>query len=153
MTFWFDWELVKNVLAEGMDIPPVTIMGEVEDIQWFRGTAYIHTGNRNEYMPLPGGYFTAGATVPIKWNAASGAEHSYSVGLSRDGGLTWETLATELTGTSFDWTATGSPTANAIIRVSSFDLVGNLLGYDDTNTPFTINSFVSPCPRPVDGRR
>ena len=151
VTFWFDWNLLKTTLAEGMMIP-VTIMGEVEDVQWFRGLDYIRTGDPDQYAPVPGAYFTAGQTVPIGWNESSTEiPHRYTVQLSRDGGTTWETLATQLTVTSFDWTATGPATTNAIVRVLSYDVTGTLLGSDDSAAPFTIADGVLAPPLPIDG--
>lgn len=149
VTFYFDWDLARQVLAEGIDIP-VTIMGEVTDVQWWRGTAFIHTGDPEQYMPVGGAYYAAGATVPVRWNHASDFDHIYTVSLSRDGGLTWETLATQVTGNSFDWTVAGAPTSNAIIRVTSYDLMGKVIGYDDTDAPFTLAGTLLR-PRPVDG--
>ncbi len=150
-TFWFDWNLVKTTLAEGMLIP-VTIMGEVEDVQWFRGTDYIRTGDPDQYAPVPGAYFTAGQPVPIRWNESSSEiAHRYTIQLSRDGGSTWETLATQLTATSFDWTAAGPATTNAIVRVLSYDVTGRLLGSDDSAAPFTIAGGILAPPLPIDG--
>jgi hypothetical protein len=150
-TFWFDWSLVKSTLAEGMMIP-VTIMGEVEDVQWFRGVDYIRTGDPDQYMPFPGAYFLAGQAVPVRWNESSTEiPHRYTVQLSRDGGATWETLATQLTTTSFDWTATGPATENAIVRVLSYDAFGTLLGSDDSAAPFTIAGGTLAPPLPIDG--
>jgi hypothetical protein len=151
VTFWFDWSLVKATLAEGMQIP-VTIMGEVEDVQWFRGMDYIRTGDPDQYAPVPGAYFTAGQPVPIRWNESSTEiPHRYTVQLSRDGGATWETLATQLTAASFDWMAAGPATTNAIVRVLSYDITGRLLGSDDTAAPFTISGSVLAPPLPIDG--
>ena len=151
VTFWFDWDLAKQTLAEGMLIP-VTIMFEVEDVQWFRGTDYIRTGDPDQYMPFPGAYYLAGQAVPIQWNESSTEmAHRYTVQLSRDGGANWETLATQLTATTFDWTAAGPATTNAIVRVLSYDTFGTLLGSDDTAAPFTIAGGVLAPPLPIDG--
>ncbi len=151
VTFWFDWSLLKTTLAEGMMIP-VTIMGEVEGIQWFRGTAYIRTGDPDQYMPVPGAFFLSGQSVPIRWNESSSeTAHRYTVQLSRDGGATWETLATQLIGTSFDWPASGPATANALVRILSYDTRGTLLGSDDSEAPFTIAGGALAPPLPIDG--
>ncbi|MBP7148565.1 MAG: S8 family serine peptidase [Acidobacteria bacterium] len=147
--FWFDWDLASATLQEGTLIP-VTIQGEVEDVQWWRGTGYIRTGDPEQYAPVPGAYYVAGGTVPVQWQPASDSiPHLYSVQLSRDGGTTWETLATNLTTTSFDWVATGESTA-AIMRVLSYDQAGTLLGSDDTNGTFTIAGTLLP-PNPILG--
>jgi hypothetical protein len=151
VTFWFDWALVKSTLAEGMQIP-VTIMGEVEDVQWFRGMDTIRTGDPDQYMPVPGAYYLTGASVPIRWNESSTEiPHRYTVQLSRDGGATWETLVTQLATTSFDWTASGAATTNAIVRVLSYDTFGTLLGSDDSAAPFTIAGGTLTPPLQIDG--
>ncbi len=149
VTFWFDWDLLRQNLAEGQLIP-VTISGEVEDVQWWRGMDYIRTGDPDQYMPFPGAYYAAGATVPIRWNEASESiPHRYTVQLSRDGGTTWETLATGLTATTFDWTASGAATENAIVRILSYDTHGTQLGFDDTDAPFSISGVLA-VPFPID---
>ncbi len=151
VTFWFDGELVSAALGEGQDIP-VTIMGEVLDVQWWRGTDVVRTGDPDQYMPVPGAWYPSGQAVPVRWNPASEATgHLYNVLLSRDGGATFETLAAGLTGTQFDWTATGPRTANALVRVDAYDLQGTLLGQDLTKAPFTIGAASVMPPFPIDG--
>jgi subtilisin family serine protease len=150
VTFWFDGELTLASLPEGPEVP-VTIMGEVEDVQWWRGTDLVRTGDPDQVRPLPASYHQLGHSIPIEWTPASPADHHYTVSLSRDGGTTWETLVTGLTSTSYQWTATGSATENAIVRVSSYDAIGVLLGWDDTEQAFTIGSAILGAPFPIDG--
>jgi len=50
------------------------------------------------------------------WSRGEGVM-AVNVDVSRDGGLTWESVATNLTGTSWTWTATGPPTTSALARV------------------------------------
>ncbi len=152
VTFWFDKHLLEEVLPEAQYVP-VTIMGEVEDVQWWRGTDYVRTGDPEQYMPTGGAYYLAGATVPVRWNAASEAtNHRYTVQLSRDGGLNWETLAAGLTEQQYDWTAAGAATANAVIRVLSYDGTGALLGEDAMDAPFTLAEGATVGrPFPIDG--
>lgn len=150
VTFWFDGELTLAALPEGREVP-VTIMGEVEDVQWWRGTDTVRTGDPNQVRPVPHGYYQLGQTVPISWEPASGADHYYDVQLSRDGGTSWENLATHSSGTTLDWTATGALTDNAIVRVLAYDTIGSLLGWDDTDEVFTLASQQLGPPLPIDG--
>jgi hypothetical protein len=71
------------------------------------------------------------------------------VQLSRDGGMTWEVLASNLTGTGYDWTASGAITGQARVRVLASDNQG-LLGYD-TGGLFTISGPSYPPPHSIDG--
>ncbi|MFN7966278.1 MAG: S8 family serine peptidase [Acidobacteriota bacterium] len=151
VTFWFDSELFFDTVAEGQLIP-VTIQGEVEDVQWWRGTDYVRTGDPAQYRPLPGSYNLAGSTLNIAWNPASQApDHRYTIQLSRDGGANWETLATNVTGLSYDWTVSGTPTESALVKVLSYDGRGSLLGQDTTDAPFTIAGAALNRPNPIDG--
>ncbi len=151
VTFWFDGDLVLAALGEGQNIP-VTVMGEVEDVQWWRGTDIVRTGDPDQYMPVPGAWYPSGQAVPVRWRPASeSAGHTYTVALSRDGGASWEPLAQNLAATQFDWTATGALTSNALIRVDSYDLQGKLLGQDVTDAPFTIGTSSAQRPFPIDG--
>jgi hypothetical protein len=64
-----------------------------------------------------------GATRAITWGHNLGASAAVNIDLSRDGGLTWESLATNVaTATSntgsFSWVVTGPATTAARVRVS-----------------------------------
>jgi hypothetical protein len=67
-----------------------------------------------------------GQAYTIKWAHNIGSNHSYSmVELSRDGGLSWETLATGVRNTpttgAYPWIVTGPATSQAVIRVTTLD--------------------------------
>ena len=65
-----------------------------------------------------------GHPQPIWWVDNLGAGSSVRIELSRDGGATWEVIApsvqnlTDVVG-RFEWVATGPPTKNARLRVTS----------------------------------
>jgi len=62
-----------------------------------------------------------GTERTITWTKGA-AVMAVNVELSRDGGLNWETLAGNLTGTSFNWTVVGPATSQARIRVTDSNL-------------------------------
>jgi subtilisin family serine protease len=150
VSFKFDRAAVEAVLTEGESVT-VTIQGEVEDVQWWRGSTTIRAIRPQVTSPGAGEYFLAGSVVPIRWTEpAWGAPMTYTIQLSRDAGATWEEIAGGLTGTAFDWVASGEITAGALIRVLAIDDVG-LLGYDTSDGLFTIAGPVLLSPYPVDG--
>jgi len=136
----FDRDAVDNLLPDGAAVQ-VTVQGEITDIQWFRGTTTVRTLRPRVIGPNGGEYVVAGQTMPITWNAVTGA--SYKVLLTRDGCQTWEMLADNLGSTSWSWMAGGSPSNSARIRVVAFDNQG-VVGYDTSDGDFTIASQALP---------
>jgi hypothetical protein len=68
-----------------------------------------------------GGENWAGATThAIQWSKGPGVV-SVNVDVSRDGGVKWQTIATQRTGTSFDWTVTDPPSTAGQARVRIYD--------------------------------
>lgn len=59
-----------------------------------------------------------GKVVDIRWVHNLGAEARFNVELSRDNGATWETLASDVKGKLFKWTATLPKTSKARLRVT-----------------------------------
>jgi CSLREA domain-containing protein len=67
--------------------------------------------------------WTAGTVQTIKWTDNLGPAGAVNLDLSRDGGTTWEPLASGVVNTSntagsFQWTVTGPPTLNALVRAT-----------------------------------
>ncbi len=152
VSFRFDRDAVNAILGEGSSVA-VYIQGEVADVQWWRGMTSIRTLRPNVTSPAPAEYFIDGMLVPIRWTEPTwGSPMTYTIHLSRDGGNTWEELASGLTGTQFDWVAGGGVTAAAKVRVLAFDDVG-LVGYDTSDGHFTLAGPVLLPPRAVDGSR
>lgn len=135
----FDRHAVEAILAEGASVE-VCVQGEVTDVQWWRGCTTIRALRPQVNHPSAGSYFLPGDLVSIEWSAVNwpGSIH-YTVQLTRDGGSTWEVLASNLSATSLSWTASGAPTVSGQIRVLAYDPVG-LLGYDTSDGAFTITS-------------
>jgi hypothetical protein len=82
--------------------------------------------NHLQFNP-PGNY-------SITWTKGD-AVMAVDVELSRDNGANWEVLATDVTGTSFTWTATGPTTTQARIRVRDSNYQNRS---DMSNGTFTI---------------
>jgi len=83
--------------------------------------------------------WTIGSTQLIRWNHNLGAEAFVRVELSRDGGVSWETLGAPMHNITasdgmVDWQVTGPPTANALIRVTWTHGAAT----DTSNVPFAI---------------
>ncbi len=130
----FDRASVDAVLPDGPAVT-VAVQGEVADVQWFRGSTTVRTMRPRVAAPNGGEYFLGGQTVPISWNSVAGAR--YAVHLTRDGGQTWELIVDGLTTAGYAWTAGGSPTGSARIRVVAYDNQG-VMGYDASDATFTL---------------
>jgi hypothetical protein len=112
----------------------------VTDVQWWEGTMQVRTMRPRQIEPMGGEYLVAGLPVTISWlppATGAGPQTRYTVRLTRDGGNTWETLATNLTATSYVWTVGGPLTSNARIRVIATDNQG-VMGYGTSAGDFTI---------------
>ncbi len=143
----FDRAAVESILPEGSSIP-VTVTGEVRKTTWFRGTTSIRAIRPRLTHPNGGEFLLLGETVPITWDPPpwQGAVE-YHVLLSRDGGETWNPLASGVEEPPHPWTADGPLTARALIRVLAADSRG-VLGYDTGDGSFVIADALRP-PRPV----
>ena len=86
--------------------------------------------------PNGGEGFAIGTERTITWTRGAGVM-AVNVELSRDGGLNWETLAGNLTGTSFNWTVVGPATSLARVRVSDASLWN---ANDISNANFSIGN-------------
>jgi subtilisin family serine protease len=133
----FDRAAFEALVPTG-DQVPITVTGEVRDQTWFTGTTYVRTIHPHVTAPNGGEYLVAGASTALRWNSPpNGSPSSYDVWLSRDGGLSWESVATQVTGTSYSWTVGGAGTDHARIRVDARDSRG-VMGYDTSDADFTI---------------
>lgn len=84
--------------------------------------------------PNGGENLIPGSTHTITWDAQDFAG-DVNIKLSLDGGSSWQTIANNVTGTSYAWTVPNDPTVNGIVRVDS-NAVGPLK--DNSDAPFTI---------------
>jgi hypothetical protein len=142
----FDRAAFEALVPEG-DSVPVTVTGEVRDTVWFTGTDYIRTIRPRVLAPNGAEYLVAGETVEIRWTEAPLPVDAYTVWLSRDGGASWEQLASGLGGTSYDWVVDGALTEEALVRVYALDQHG-VMGYDTSDATFVVAGALHP-PSPV----
>jgi hypothetical protein len=144
----FDRAAFQALAPEGDDVP-VTVTGEVRDTTWFTGTDTIRAIRPQVMNPNGADYLVAGNVVNVTWRAPlTLPADSYTVWLSRDGGASWEPVASGVTGTSYNWTVTGPATSRARIRVFALDSQG-VMGYDDSDADFSIAAALLP-PNTVD---
>jgi C1A family cysteine protease len=89
--------------------------------------------------PNGGEVIPSGGSYQIQWQAPSTADH-YTLKLSMDNGMTWSTIATNVTGNSYDWTVP-KPLNNkrkCYIKVIAFNASNVKIGADRSDAPFTI---------------
>jgi len=139
----FDRAAFEAIIPEGQSVS-VTLTGLVRDRAWFRGATTIRVIRPRVTAPNGGEYVVVGSTLNVAWSAAPipGAV-TYAVILSRDDGITWESVAIGLSSLSYSWTASGAPTSQARIRVLASDTAG-VIGYDTSDAGFTIAAALSP---------
>ncbi|PNU20287.1 hypothetical protein C2E25_08250 [Geothermobacter hydrogeniphilus] len=88
-------------------------------------------------VPNGGETVFGGTQETVQWEAVAAAS-SYDVSLSTDGGATWSSIVTGVTGTSSSVTVPNNGTAAALVKVEARDAGGTLLSSDQSDGPFTI---------------
>ncbi|HLP51971.1 MAG TPA: T9SS type A sorting domain-containing protein [Chitinophagales bacterium] len=85
--------------------------------------------NGGEVLPALGNY-------TITWTNTAGASGTYNVEYSSNNGSTWNTLATNISGNTYNWTSIPNvPTATYLVRVSDY---ANTCRNDVSNANFTV---------------
>jgi hypothetical protein len=99
--------------------------------------------------PVGGEGWSPGDEREISWTKGSGVTF-VDLQVSRDSGVTWETIARDLTGTSFTWSVTFPNTINARVRVIDSVMRNRT---DESGQDFYIGpaTAVGEEPVPVDG--
>ncbi len=143
----FDRQQFQALVPEG-DSVEVTITGEVHDVTWFTGTDHIRVVRPKIRWPHGHGCWILGQAVTLDWDPPqNGNPSSYHVELSRDGGETWETLASNVSATQYTWSVSGPGTDQARIRVVAMDWQG-AMGSDTSDEDYSIATQVY-APAPV----
>jgi hypothetical protein len=91
-------------------------------------------------QPNGGESVPAGGTYPIIWDAPSEAT-KFTLKYSVDKGLTWKTIATDVSGLSYDWTPVPVPSKNkrqSLVKVIGYNAKNVKVGSDKSDAPFTI---------------
>ncbi|WMX12733.1 T9SS type A sorting domain-containing protein [Aureispira sp. CCB-E] len=71
----------------------------------------------------------------ITWSTTPAASGQYNLQYSTNGGGNWTTIATNITGNAYTWTAPNIPSANYKIRVVDYN---NTCKYDDSDASFEV---------------
>lgn len=135
---------INQVNLTGTDTTPATYSVDT--------TAKVNLNNRQPMVTLisPNGGEVVCSGIAITWTAADpdGDPLTYTLEYSSDGGSTFSTITTGLTGTcpppgppycTYFWDTNALPSGtNYIVRVSASD--GELTGQDVSNAPFTIDN-------------
>lgn len=100
--------------------------------------------------PNGGETFLAGDSVDLQWNATDDvAVNAVTLEISRDGGATYETIATGVPNTgAYAWTATEPGSSSMLLRVLAADDPGNA-GSDDSDGAWALGPAVGVDPSPV----
>ncbi len=84
-------------------------------------------------LPSKGEVIPAGSTYTIRWGAPANAV-TFRLRYSLNGGTTWTTIASNVTGNTYSWKvpAPASTKKNVLVRVIGFDAKGNRVGAGDS---------------------
>ena len=135
--FKFPRAAVEAVLPVG-DPVTVTITGEVEDTIWFTGSDDIRVIRPSVVHPNGSEVLVAWRQATISWTNPAGWNVDHATVLySPDLGATWNIVAENVQGTSYDWRVPEGLTTTGLIRVYLHDNRG-IMGYDTSDGPFSI---------------
>ncbi|HKQ62313.1 MAG TPA: choice-of-anchor D domain-containing protein [Candidatus Polarisedimenticolaceae bacterium] len=139
----FDGREFEKRVGSGQVTAVVT--GEVRDRTWFRGVDELRVQAPRVSFPNGGEFLLIGNTVTIAWTPSTSTNHPrYDVLSSRDGGQSWNPLATGLLQTSYAWTVSEEPTGHALVRVVASEAT-TPLGHDTSDAEFVIQrSLLAP---------
>jgi hypothetical protein len=89
--------------------------------------------------PNGGEVIPSGSSYTIQWQAPANAHH-YTLKLSMDNGMTWSTIASNITGNSYDWDVPipWNNKRKCFIKVIAFNASNVKIGADSSDGPFTI---------------
>jgi len=140
--FSFDRMAAEMILPEGEAVE-VVVTGEIRDTIWFRAAGTMRVIRPTLTTPNGGEVIFAGGMVTIEWTDPDNHPvDAASIYMSPDNGLTWEPVATGLSGTSFDWLVPATLTEQARLRVFVDDSIGPM-GWDTSDAVFQITDGVT----------
>jgi predicted outer membrane repeat protein len=89
--------------------------------------------------PNGGEVIPSGSSYTIQWQAPANAHH-YTLKLSMDNGMTWSTIASNITGNSYNWDVPipWNNKRKCFIKVIAFNASNVKIGADSSDGPFTI---------------
>ncbi|RMG33604.1 MAG: hypothetical protein D6732_11850 [Methanobacteriota archaeon] len=98
---------------------------------------------------FPNGGEVLNGTITISWTAVNdsfGHPINYTLFYTRDGGLTWMLLATNLTGTSYLWDTSTIPDGSYLLKVQASDGFGLVVEDISDSTFSVLNTVLSSSP-------
>lgn len=115
-TGYFDWLVSGD--ASGTCLIRISPMdGTVSDSS--DGAFEISGQWVNVLYPVGGEYFVQDDTMDITWDSRS--IDLFNIDISRDNGVTWESIAVNVPGNNYSWTVSGDGSSACKIRVSTND--------------------------------
>jgi hypothetical protein len=94
-------------------------------VQLSKVLSFVKAGPKLPYVKITApallSCYEMNKTIAIHWAHNLGKTARFNVELSRDGGETWEVLATDIKGTTYTWKTTLPETASARLRVSEVE--------------------------------
>lgn len=91
------------------------------------------------FTPNGGEKIAAGSAYQITWGAPVTAV-KFTLQYSINGGTAWKTIATNVTGNSYNWSIPAQTTnkPNCLVKVTGYNSSGVQVGYDQSDAKFTI---------------
>jgi len=129
----FSRQALLNELPSGASVP-VEIIGEVEDVTWFSGTAMVRalkptvteitgTSGINNQTGQP--VYYAGSAHQFSWDAPDGfSPNYYDFWFSADGGQSWSLVTGNLTTRTAVWQVPATATQSGLLELASMDNQG-----------------------------
>lgn len=135
LTQTMNWIVPNGINVNNAKIK-VSAMSQPEIADESNGNFSIIPSNDITVTSPNGGETWQGLTTKtITWTNLPAASGIYMLQYSTDGGATFNTIATNITGNSYNWTVTNTSSANCKIRVTDYI---NQCKYDESNAVFTI---------------
>ena len=140
--FKFDRSAIEDILVEGEHVE-VVVTGEIRDVTYFVARDTIRVIRPHMVSPNGEEVYYLGQPVTIQWeNPENWNVDHVDLFSTVDGGITWEPVASGLTGTSHAWEVPLIPSEEVKVRVFAFDNKG-VLGYDSSDAFFTVTGDLS----------
>jgi hypothetical protein len=125
LTVKFDRSALLDVLADGVAVY-LHLSGRLVSGEAFGAsdTISVIDPGEDDLAHLQSPIVHTGDSERIEWSPVPGSPVTYSGFLSRDGGLSWEPIFSQLEGTSADWIVSGPPTTTAILLIEAWSPEG-----------------------------